>query len=78
VANYLLPGEYGDNAFFANRRAQQAGYLEEIRDRFDAPLMLAPLRREEPIGLDELSAFGEAITGLAEVAGTDAPEVTRS
>jgi len=45
VANYLLPEEYGNNAFFANRRAQQAKYLDEIRDRFDAPLMLAPLRQ---------------------------------
>ena len=26
VANYLLPEEYGDNAFFANRHAQQAQY----------------------------------------------------
>jgi arsenite-transporting ATPase len=78
VANYLLPEEYGDNAFFANRRAQQAQYLDEIRDRFDAPLMLAPLRQDEPIGLDELSAFGEEITGLADVVGADAPEVTPS
>jgi len=31
VANYLLPEEYGDNAFFANRRAQQEKYLGEIR-----------------------------------------------
>ncbi|WP_181691729.1 arsenical pump-driving ATPase [Natronomonas sp. LN261] len=68
VANYLLPEAYGDNAFFSNRRAQQAQYLEEIRDRFDAPLMLAPLRREEPIGPDELSGFGEDITGLARLA----------
>ncbi|MFC7186733.1 arsenical pump-driving ATPase [Halorubrum yunnanense] len=78
VANYLLPEEYGDNAFFANRRAQQARYLEAIRDRFDAPLMLAPLRRDEPIGLDELSAFGEEITGLGDIAAAGAPEVTPS
>ncbi len=78
VANYLLPEEYGDNAFFTNRRAQQAQYLTEIRDRFDAPLMLAPLRQDEPIGLDELSAFGEEITGLGDVAEADTPEVTLS
>jgi arsenite efflux ATP-binding protein ArsA (TC 3.A.4.1.1) len=78
VANYLLPEEYGNNAFFANRRAQQAKYLDEIRDRFDAPLMLAPLRQDEPIGLDEQSAFGEEITGLADIAEADAPEVTPS
>jgi len=67
VANYLLPEEYGDNAFFANRRAQQQQYLGEIKDRFETPMMLAPLRQDEPIGLDELSAFGEEITGLAEL-----------
>ena len=78
VANYLLPDEYGHNAFIANRRAQQAQYLEEIRGRFDAPLMLAPLRQDEPIGLDELIAFGEEITGLADVVEADAPEVTPS
>ena len=64
VANYLLPEEYGDNAFFANRRAQQQQYLGEIKDRFETPMMLAPLRQDEPIGLDELSAFGGAVTGL--------------
>ena len=78
VANYLLPEEYGDNAFFANRRAQQAQYLDEIRDRFDAPLMIAPLRRNEPIGLDELSDFGEEISGLTAVADAGTPEVTHS
>ena len=78
VANYLLPEEHGDNAFFANRRAQQATYLEEIRDRFDAPLMSVPLRREEPIGLAALRAFGEAIPGLAAIPEADAPEVTPS
>ncbi len=67
VANYLLPEEYGDNAFFANRRAQQEKYLGEIKNRFETPMMLAPLRRDEPIGLAELSAFGDEITGLSEV-----------
>ncbi|MDZ7745212.1 MAG: arsenical pump-driving ATPase [Halobacteriales archaeon] len=74
VANYLLPEEYGDNAFFANRRAQQENYLGEIKDRFETPMMLAPLRRDEPIGLEELSAFGDEITGLSAV--TERNEVT--
>jgi len=26
--------------------------------------MLAPLRQDEPIGLEELSAFGDEVTGL--------------
>ena len=75
VANYLLPEEYGDNAFFANRRAQQQQYLGEIKDRFETPLMAAPLRADEPIGLDELSAFGDAVTGLAELTTKQTQEV---
>ena len=75
VTNYLLPEEFGDNAFFANRRAQQQQYLGEISDRFETPLMCAPLRGDEPIGIDELSAFGEEITGLAELADKQSPEV---
>jgi len=75
VANYLLPEEYGDNAFFANRRAQQQQYLGEIKDRFETPLMAAPLRADEPIGLDELSAFGDAVTGLAALSDRQSPEV---
>ncbi len=67
VANYLLPEEYGDNTFFANRRAQQKKYLGEIKERFETPMMLAPLRRDEPVGSDELSAFGEELTGLSEL-----------
>jgi arsenite-transporting ATPase len=67
VANYLLPEEYGDNAFFVNRRAQQEKYLGEIKDNFETPLMCAPLRRDEPVGLDELRAFGDEITGLSEL-----------
>ncbi|WP_248910619.1 arsenical pump-driving ATPase [Halocatena marina] len=67
VANYLLPEKYGDNAFFANRRAQQKKYLGETKDRFETPMMLAPLRQDEPVGLDELRAFGDEITGLAEL-----------
>lgn len=67
VANYLLPEKYGDNAFFANRRAQQKKYLGETKDRFETPMMLAPLRQDEPVGLEELRAFGDEITGLAEL-----------
>ncbi|MFC7198244.1 arsenical pump-driving ATPase [Halospeciosus flavus] len=77
VANYLLPEEYGDNAFFANRRAQQENYLDEIKDRFETPMMLAPLRRDEPVGLEELSAFGDEITGLSALPKKE-PEVTLS
>jgi len=71
VANCLLPEAYGDNAFFANRRAQQEKYLAEIKDRFETPLMCAPLRRDEPVGLDELSAFGDEITGFSDLKQRD-------
>jgi arsenite-transporting ATPase len=78
VANYLLPEDYGDNAFFENRRAQQAEYLEEISERFDVPMMLAPLRQEEPVGLDDLREFGVDVTGLDGVGEDDREEVTVS
>jgi len=58
AVNYLLPEEYGDNAFFESRRRQQAEYLERIEDRFEVPMLLAPLRQEEPTGLDNLRSFG--------------------
>ncbi|SIS18059.1 arsenical pump-driving ATPase [Natronorubrum thiooxidans] len=77
VANYLLPTEYGNNAFFANRRAQQEKYLGEIKDRFETPLMCAPLRQDEPVGLEELSAFGDEIAGLSDIPERE-PEVTVS
>ncbi len=78
VANYLLPEEYGDNAFFANRRAQQQQYLTEIKERFETPLMFAPLRQDEPVGLEELQAFGEEVTGLSDVVAEQKKPVTQS
>lgn len=72
------PEDYGDNAFFENRRAQQAEYLEEISERFDVPMMLAPLRQEEPVGLDDLREFGADVTGLDGVGEDDREEVTVS
>ena len=77
VANYLLPEEYGDNSFFANRRAQQQRYLGEIKNRFDVPMMLAPLRQDEPVGLDELQAFGAEITGLSDALDDKTKPVTQ-
>ncbi len=78
VANYLLPEKYGDNSFFENRRAQQVEYPDEISDRFDVPMMLAPLRQDEPVGLGALRAFGEEITGLDHITKETEPEVTTS
>ncbi|MFK5604869.1 arsenical pump-driving ATPase [Haloferax volcanii] len=78
VANYLLPEDDGNNAFFENRRAQQAEYLTEIKERFDVPMMLAPLRQEEPVGLDDLREFSTEVTGLARLLEDDREEVTVS
>jgi len=54
VANMILPEEVCVNDFFRNRRAMQMKYLEEIRDRFNLPILIFPLFEEEPRGLDDL------------------------
>jgi len=51
AVNYLLPEEYGKNAFFSNRREQQEKYLAEIKKYFKAPLLGVPLLDREPKGL---------------------------
>ncbi len=61
AVNYILPEEYGNNAFFHNRRAQQQKYLQKIQEKFNAPLMLIPLLNEEPEGIKELISLGEKI-----------------
>ncbi|AUX08079.1 arsenite-transporting ATPase [Halalkaliarchaeum desulfuricum] len=63
AVNYLLPEEYGDNAFFESRRRQQREYLDRIDDRFEVPMLLVPLRKDEPTGLDDLQSFGAEILG---------------
>jgi arsenite-transporting ATPase len=63
AVNYLLPEAYGDNAFFESRRAQQQEYLEKIEERFEVPMLLAPLQQDEPTGLDDLRSFGTEILG---------------
>ncbi|MBI4279959.1 MAG: TRC40/GET3/ArsA family transport-energizing ATPase, partial [Armatimonadetes bacterium] len=42
VVNYLLPEEACVNDYFRKRRAMQVGYVREIRERFQCPLL--PLR----------------------------------
>jgi arsenite-transporting ATPase len=63
---------------FETRGAQQGEYVDEVGERFDVPMMLAPLRQDEPVGLDELRAFGEEIPGLDEITEEEEPEVTAS
>lgn len=61
AVNYVLPEEYGNNAFFQNRRMQQQKYLHKIREKFTAPLLLVPLLNEEPEGVKGLIRLGEKI-----------------
>jgi arsenite-transporting ATPase len=61
AVNYLLPAEYGDNAFFERRRQQQREYLDAISERFDVPMLLAPLQRDEPTGIEDLRHFGTEV-----------------
>ncbi|ELZ29082.1 arsenite efflux ATPase [Halogeometricum pallidum JCM 14848] len=75
AVNYLLPDEYGNNAFFESRREQQRDYLEKIDDRFEVPMMLAPLQRSEPTGLSELEQLGTEILGAQDDDRPMQPEI---
>lgn len=76
AVNYLLPDEYGTNAFFESRRQQQREYLEQISNRFEVPMLLAPLQRDEPTGIDDLRRFGsEVFPELDSIATDDHPEI---
>jgi len=59
--NYILPKEYGRNAFFSMRRRQQERYLAEIEPRFKTPVFLIPLLDHEPEGIDDLEQLGRRI-----------------
>jgi len=54
VANMILPEEICTNDFFKNRRRMQMKYLEEIKDRFNLPVLRFPLMSDELKGLDAL------------------------
>lgn len=56
VANMVLPEEVCSNNFFKNRRQMQMKYLEEIKDRFNLPVLQFSLMQEEIKGLDRLKA----------------------
>ncbi|MEM4781668.1 MAG: TRC40/GET3/ArsA family transport-energizing ATPase, partial [Halalkalicoccus sp.] len=75
AVNYLLPDEYGDNAFFESRRGQQREYLAEIRERFSVPAMLAPLRESEPTGIKDLRGLGADVFGDRESTQDDQPTI---
>jgi arsenite-transporting ATPase len=59
--NYILPKEYGHNAFFESRRRQQMKYLQEIGPRFKVPLFLVPMLDHAPEGVKNLRALAKEI-----------------
>jgi arsenite/tail-anchored protein-transporting ATPase len=59
VANFVIPAEQADTPFTKSRRAMQAGYLAEIQERFDTPVLTIPLLPQEVQGLDMLAELGE-------------------
>ncbi len=54
IANMVLPEEVCNNNFFRNRRQMQLKYLQEIKDRFNLPMLQFPLMQEEMKGLSRL------------------------
>jgi len=61
VANFVLPQEACQNAFFRNRRRMQLKYLKEIDEKFALPVLRFPLLGEEIRGLDLLRAATAAL-----------------
>ena len=56
IANMVLPEEVCSNDFFRNRRRMQMKYLEEIKKKFNLPVLQFPLMQEEIKGLIRLKA----------------------
>jgi arsenite-transporting ATPase len=54
VANMVLPEEVCVNDFFRNRRRMQMGYLGEIQNKFNLPVLKFPLMQDEIKGLEAL------------------------
>jgi len=55
IANMVLPEEACTNNFFRSRRQMQLKYLQEIKDRFNLPVLQFPLMQEEIKGLNRLN-----------------------
>ncbi len=55
VANQVIPASLSSNAFFANRRAMQIKYLNEIQGRFGTPVLIMPLLDKEIRGVEVLN-----------------------
>ncbi|SPP99662.1 putative arsenical pump-driving ATPase [Candidatus Sulfobium mesophilum] len=54
IANMVLQEEVCSNYFFQNRRRMQMKYLEEIKEKFNLPVLQFPLMQEEIKGLFHL------------------------
>ncbi len=54
IANMVLPEEVCSNDFFRNRRRMQMKYLQEIKEKFNLPVLQFPLMQEEIKGLFHL------------------------
>ncbi|MEN6341681.1 MAG: arsenical pump-driving ATPase [Methanospirillum sp.] len=63
AVNLLLPPGYGNNTYFAEKRAQQEKYVQMIRERFRVPLLGVPLFAEELKGIESLKAMSRTIFG---------------
>jgi len=63
AVNFILPQDTGNNAFFSKRRKQQEKYLHEIAERFNKPMIFAPLLDHEPKGLESLRQLGKEMCG---------------
>ncbi|MBK8989246.1 MAG: TRC40/GET3/ArsA family transport-energizing ATPase [Chloroflexi bacterium] len=63
VANFVIPEEQADTPFTKSRRAMQAGYLAEIQERFDTPVLTIPLLPQEVQGLAMLAELGQQMYG---------------
>jgi arsenite-transporting ATPase len=54
VANMVLPEEVCVNDFFTNRRRMQMKYLNEIKERFNLPVLRFPMLQDEIRGFERL------------------------
>jgi arsenite-transporting ATPase len=61
VANQVLPAEQCTTEYFCRRMMMQSRHLGEMRERFQVPILGAPLLPQEVKGLDVLQALGEQV-----------------
>ena len=62
LVNRVLPGDAA-SGYFARWKAREQSELAEIRASFPLPILLAPLRPAEVIGVDALRRLGEDLYG---------------